>query len=55
MPHSRRRWVERGECDLAKAIEKLDWMLSRIRIERAREVAAELHGPALAQLRAAAG
>lgn len=48
------RWVVRGECDLAKATEKLDWMLRRIRIERARELAAELHGPALAQLRAAA-
>ncbi len=48
-------WVERGECDLAKAAEKLDWMVQRVRIERARELAAELHGPALSQLRAAVG
>lgn len=47
-------WVERGECDLAKAAAKLDWMLARIRIERAREPAARLHAVAMARLRAGA-
>ncbi len=45
-------WVLRGECDLATATTKLDWMLERIRLERARAPAAALHGPALATLRA---
>ena len=47
-------WVENGECDLAKAEAKLDWMLARIRIERAREPAARLHEQAMARLRAGA-
>ncbi len=46
------RWVERGECDLDKAVGKLDWMLERIRVERARELATELHRHAVAGLRA---
>jgi hypothetical protein len=32
-------WVERGMCDRAKALEKLQWMYERIRLERARPVA----------------
>jgi hypothetical protein len=47
-------WVERGECDLGKAEAKLDWMLARIRIDRAREPAARLHEQAMARLRAGA-
>jgi hypothetical protein len=48
------RWVERGECDLAKAEQKLDWMLDRIRIDRARAAARPMHETAVAQLRAMA-
>ena len=44
------RWVERGECDLDKAAQKLDWMLARIRLERARALAAPLHEVALVRL-----
>jgi hypothetical protein len=32
-------WVLRGMCDRAKALEKLQWMYERIRLERARPVA----------------
>jgi hypothetical protein len=48
------QWVRRGECDLDKALGKLDWMYERIRIERAREPAAELHRNAVARVRAEA-
>lgn len=47
------RWVERGECDVAKAEQKLDWMVERIQVERARAVAGPMHEAAVAQLRAA--
>jgi hypothetical protein len=36
------RWVERGECDVPKAREKLVWMCERIRLERARGTAQTL-------------
>jgi hypothetical protein len=45
-----RRWVERGECDLAKAREKLQWMHDRIRLERARALAGPLLDSALREL-----
>lgn len=48
------QWVTRGECDLAKATAKLDWMRERIRLPQAAELAAALHGPAVDALRAAA-
>jgi hypothetical protein len=46
------RWVERGECDVAKAREKLVWMCERVRLEKAKDIARELLGPALTQLEA---
>jgi hypothetical protein len=47
------RWVERGECDVAKAELKLDWMLERIQVERALPAARPMHEAAVAELRAA--
>ena len=44
-------WVARGECDVDKAAAKLDWMLDRIRVERAYPLARELHEAAQRQLR----
>lgn len=35
-------WVERGDCDIAKAREKLVWMCERIQLERARPIAERL-------------
>ena len=47
-------WVAEGACDMARAEDKLRWMLERIRLPRAAEVAAPLHRRALEQLRSAA-
>jgi hypothetical protein len=46
------RWVERGECDVAKARKKLQWMCDRVRLDRARVIARDLLGPALADFEA---
>lgn len=46
------RWVERGECDVPKAREKLQWMCDRVRLDRAQDRARQLLGPALAELEA---
>jgi hypothetical protein len=43
-------WVERGECDVAKAREKLVWMCDRIRLERARGTAEALFAKTLEEL-----
>jgi hypothetical protein len=43
-------WVERGECDVAKAREKLVWMSERVRLERAREPASLLLRKTLSEL-----
>jgi hypothetical protein len=45
-------WVLNGETSLDRAIEKLDWMLDRIQIERARELAQPIHEQAVAAVRA---
>jgi hypothetical protein len=36
-------WIEEGRCTPAQARAKLDWMLERIRVPRARELADPLH------------
>jgi hypothetical protein len=46
-----RRWVLAGRCPPRKARAKLDWMLERIRVPRARELADPLHRRAAARLR----
>ena len=46
------RWVERGECDVSKAREKLQWMCDRVRLDRAQGIARNLLGPAIAELEA---
>jgi hypothetical protein len=43
-------WVLRGMCDEAKAREKLAWMRDRVRLERARPIAAEQHDRAVAEM-----
>jgi hypothetical protein len=43
-------WVERGECDVAKAREKLVWMCDRIRLDRARAAAGPLLETTLEEL-----
>jgi hypothetical protein len=43
-------WVLNGECSAAKAREKLDWMLDRVRLPRGRELAAPYHQQAVAEL-----
>ena len=43
-------WVERGDCDLGKAREKLVWMCERVRLERAQGIACELLDAALKEL-----
>ena len=45
------RWVRQGRCPQRKARAKLDWMLERIRVPRARELADPLHRRAVARLR----
>jgi hypothetical protein len=45
-----RAWVEEGRCSLDQAQAKLDWMLERIRIPHARELARPLHQGAAAAL-----
>jgi len=44
------RWVERGECDVPKARQKLVWMYERIRLGRARAPAQALLRRTLAEL-----
>jgi hypothetical protein len=48
-------WVAAGECDLARAEDKLRWMVDRIRHERAAEKAVPLHRRALEDLHAWTG
>jgi hypothetical protein len=45
-----RAWVQEGRCSLPQAQAKLDWMLTRIRIPRARELARPLYERAVATL-----
>ena len=47
-------WVDAGRATLAQSRAKLDYMLERIRIERARALALPLHERAVAHLEAAA-
>jgi hypothetical protein len=44
-------WVEEGRCTPAQARAKLDWMIERIRVPGARELADPLHRRAVARLR----
>jgi HD domain len=44
-------WVEEGRCTPAQARAKLDWMLERIRVPAARELADPLHRRATARIR----
>ena len=44
------KWVERGECDVPKAREKLVWMCKRIRLGRARPTAERLLHATLKEL-----
>jgi hypothetical protein len=48
------RWVEEGRASTAQSRAKLDWMLDRIRLARARELALPLHARAVAALERAA-
>jgi hypothetical protein len=43
--------VLNGETSLDSAIEKLDWMLDRIQIERARDLAQPIHEQVVAAVR----
>jgi len=43
-------WVERGECDVAKAREKLVWMHDRVRYQPARDIAHVLLQKTLSEL-----
>lgn len=43
-------WVRDGVCSPQKAKEKHDWMLERIRLERARELARPFHERAIAAI-----
>jgi hypothetical protein len=43
-----RRWVDQGRCGPERAKEQLSWMLERISVERARELAQPLYPEALA-------
>ena len=43
-------WVERGDCSLEKAREKLVWMCERVRLERARSTARTLLRKSLLEL-----
>ena len=45
-------WVLKGETSLELAIRKLDWMLDRIAIAEARELARPIHAEAVASVRA---
>jgi hypothetical protein len=44
-------WVLKDETSLDKAIDKLDWMLERIQVDRARELARPFHEQAVAAVR----
>jgi hypothetical protein len=44
-------WIAEGRCTPAQARAKLDWMLERIRVPRARELAVPLHRSAAALIR----
>jgi hypothetical protein len=44
-------WVIKGETSLEKAIDKLDWMLERIQVDRAHELARPIHEQAVAAVR----
>lgn len=44
------RWVIEGSCDYEKTRAKLSWMRDRIRLERARPMAARLHDLAVLEL-----
>ncbi len=46
------KWVLEGETSLDLALVKLDWMIERIKLERARELALPLHERAVAAVRA---
>jgi hypothetical protein len=46
-----RGWVQEGRCTLDQAEAKLDWMLDRIAVSRARALAEPLHERAVAALR----
>jgi hypothetical protein len=43
-------WVVNGECTAEKARQKLDWMLGRIRLKRARDLARPYHERSVAEL-----
>ena len=43
-------WVLQGECSAAKARQKLDWMLDRIRLPRGRELAEPYHRRSVGEL-----
>jgi len=45
-----RAWVKEGRCTLPQARAKLDWMLERVAVARARERAVALHARAVAVL-----
>jgi hypothetical protein len=47
-------WVRDGRASVAQARAKLDWMLDRIRLERARDLALPLYARAVDDLEAAA-
>jgi hypothetical protein len=47
------QWVAEGACDMARAEDKLRWMLERIRLPHAADIAKPLHRRALEQLRSA--
>jgi hypothetical protein len=44
-------WVLKGETSLEKAIDKLDWMLERIQVDHARELARPIHEQAVTAVR----
>lgn len=46
-------WVRENRCSAQRAVEQLDWMLQRIRLERARRLAEPLHADAVRRLSAA--
>jgi hypothetical protein len=48
------RWIREGRATPAQARSKLDWMLDRIRLAEARDLALPLHGRAVRGLEAAA-
>jgi uncharacterized protein len=49
------RWVERGDCDVEKAREKLRWMSERVRLQSAQPIAAARLADALANLEVRVG